>query len=163
MALNSRSLSAALAGLGLAAVAPAAHAAWTLNLTPGIDSVSRAIYGLHMLAFWWCVGIAVVVFGFMVFSIARYRQSKGAVPDNTLTHSTRVEIIWTLVPVLILISMAVPAARVLVQTGDASGSQLSIRITGYQWRWEYEYVGTGVHFISSLDRASDRWSPAPLL
>jgi cytochrome c oxidase subunit 2 len=127
-----------------------------LNLTPGIDSVSRAIYGLHMLAFWWCVGIAVVVFGFMVFSIARYRQSKGAVADISLTHSTRVEIIWTVVPILILISMAVPAARVLVVTGDASGSQLAIRITGYQWRWEYEYVGTGVHFISSLDRASDR-------
>ncbi|HEX4024732.1 MAG TPA: cytochrome c oxidase subunit II [Steroidobacteraceae bacterium] len=154
--MNSRLLTGALAALPLALAAPAAHAAWTLNLTPGIDSVSREIYGLHMLMFWWCVGIAVVVFGFMIYSIARFRQSTGAVADTSLTHNTRVEVIWTVVPVLILISMAVPAARVLVNTTDAAGSQLAIRITGYQWRWQYEYVGTGVQFISSLDRASDR-------
>ncbi|MGH8144523.1 MAG: cytochrome c oxidase subunit II [Steroidobacteraceae bacterium] len=156
MALNSRLLTGALAALPLALAAPAAHAAWTLNLTPGIDSISREIYGLHMLVFWWCVGIAVVVFGFMVYSIARFRHANGAVPATHLTHSTRVEVIWTLIPILILISMAVPAARVLVDTTNASGSQLAIRVTGYQWRWQYEYVGTGVQFISSLDRASDR-------
>jgi len=156
MALKSRLLTGALAALPLALAAPAAHAAWTLNLTPGIDHVSRDIYGLHMLVFWWCVGIAVVVFGFMVYSIVRYRHSRGAIPDTSLTHNTRVEVIWTLIPALILASMAVPAARVLVETGNAAGSQLAIRITGFQWRWQYEYVGTGVQFISSLDRTSDR-------
>jgi cytochrome c oxidase subunit 2 len=156
MASNVRLLTGTLAGLALGLAAPAAHAAWTVNLTPGIDAVSRDIYGLHMLVFWWCVGIAVVVFGVMVYSIVRFRASKGAVADHSISHNTRVEVIWTLVPALILASMAVPAARVLVETTDASDSQLAIRITGYQWRWQYEYVGTGVQFISSLDRASDR-------
>jgi cytochrome c oxidase subunit 2 len=143
--------------LGLAPVlaAPAAHADWAVNLTQGVDQVSRDIYGLHMLAFWWCVGIAVVVFGFMIYSMVRYRHSKGAVADTSLTHNVRVEVIWTTIPILILISMAVPAARVLVTTTNTSGSKLSIQITGYQWRWTYEYVGTGVKFVSSLDRESN--------
>ena len=155
MKINSRVLTAAASGLAPVLFTPAAHAAWTLNLTPGIDKVSRDIYGLHMLAFWWCVGIAAVVFGFMIYSMVRFRRSQGAVPDTTLTHSTRVEIMWTTIPVLILISMAIPAARVLVETADATGSQMAIRVTGYQWRWTYEYVGTPVKFVSSLDRTSD--------
>ncbi|HEX4051205.1 MAG TPA: cytochrome c oxidase subunit II [Steroidobacteraceae bacterium] len=155
MKIHSRLLTAAASGLAPALFAPAAHAAWTLNLTPGIDQVSRDIYGLHMLAFWWSVGIAAVVFGFMIYSMVRFRHSKGAVPDTGLTHSTRVEVIWTTIPVLILISMAIPAARVLVETADTAGAQMSIRVTGYQWRWTYEYVGTPVKFVSSLDRRSD--------
>jgi cytochrome c oxidase subunit 2 len=136
--------------------APAAHAAWTLNMTPGISKMSREIYGLHMLMFWWCVWIAVFVFGFMIYSMVRFRKSAGAVADANFTHSTRVEVIWTIVPVLILISMAVPAARVLVQTEDVAGAALSIRVTGYQWKWGYEYVGTGVSVLSTLDGASNR-------
>lgn len=155
MKLNLRLLTATLAGLLPVLFAPSAQAAWTINLTPGVDQVARDIYGLHMLVFWWCVGIGVVVFGFMIYSMARFRQSKGAVPDTHLTHSTRVEVIWTTIPVLILISMAVPASRVLVETSNVDNSQLDIRVTGYQWRWQYEYVGTGVKFVSSLDRASD--------
>jgi cytochrome c oxidase subunit 2 len=155
MKIRSRLLSAAMLGLAPALFAPAAHAAWTLNLTPGVDQVSRDIYNLHMLMFWWCVGIAVVVFGFMIYSIASFRRSTGAQADTSLLHSTRVEIIWTTIPVLILISMAIPAARVLVETADASNAELSIRVTGYQWRWTYEYIGTPVKFVSSLDRASD--------
>src|SRR6201996_6763748 len=114
MKIKSRLLTASASALLPALFAPAAHAAWTLNLTPGVDKVSRDIYGLHMLMFWWCVGIAVVVFGFMIYSIVRFRHSQGAVADTALLHSTRVEIIWTTIPVLILISMAIPAARVLV-------------------------------------------------
>src|ERR1700689_1661785 len=106
----------------LALAAPSAEAAWTLNMTPGISALSREIYGLHMLMFWWCVGIAVVVFGFMIFSMARFRKSSGAVADTHLLHSTRVEVVWTILPVLILISMAVPAGRTLVETGNSSGS-----------------------------------------
>src|ERR1700743_3601413 len=89
--------------------APAAQAAWTLNMTPGISKMSRAIYSLHMLMFWWCVGIAIAVFGFMIYSMVKFRKSAGAVADETFTHSTRIEVIWTVIPVLILISMAVPA------------------------------------------------------
>jgi len=133
-----------------------AQAAWTLNMTPGISALSRQIYSLHMLMFWWCIGIAAVVFSFMIFSMVRYRKSKGAIADVKLLHSTRVEVVWTIVPVLILISMAVPAARTLVETENSSGSTLTIRVTGYQWKWGYEYMGTGVTVLSSLDRASDR-------
>jgi cytochrome c oxidase subunit 2 len=140
----------------MALTAPCAEAAWTLNMTPGVTALSRQIYGLHMLMFWWCVGIAVVVFGFMIYSMVRFRKSSGAVADTKLLHSTRVEVVWTILPVLILISMAVPAARTLVETENSSGSQLTIRVTGYQWKWGYEYVGTGVTVLSTLDRDSNR-------
>jgi len=139
----------------MALAAPGAQAAWTLNMTPGITALSRQIYGLHMLMFWWCVGIAIVVFGFMIYSMVRFRKSSGAVANTNLLHSTRVEVIWTIVPVLILISMAVPAARTLVQTENSVGSQLTIRVTGYQWKWGYEYVGSGVTVLSTLDHDSD--------
>jgi cytochrome c oxidase subunit II len=137
-------------------VAPVAHAAWTLNMTPGISEMSREIYSLHMLMFWWCVGIAIVVFGFMIYSMVHFRKSKGAVADQHFLHSNRIEIIWTLVPVLILISMAVPAARVLVQTEDPVATDLTIRVTGYQWKWAYEYADTGVTILSTLARDSNR-------
>src|SRR6202167_5818863 len=140
----------------MALTAPCAEAAWTLNMTPGVTALSRQIYGLHMLMFWWCVGIAIAVFGFMIYSMVRFRKSAGAVADTNLLHSTRVEVIWTIVPVLILISMAVPAARTLVETENSVGSQLTIRVTGYQWKWGYEYVGSGVTVLSTLDHDSDR-------
>jgi cytochrome c oxidase subunit 2 len=143
-----------VAALWLAA--PAAQAAWTLNMTQGISEMSREIYSLHMLMFWWCVGIAIVVFGFMIYSMVHFRKSKGAVADQNFLHSNRIEIIWTLVPVLILISMAVPAARVLVQTEDPVATDLTIRVTGYQWKWAYEYADTGVTILSTLARDSNR-------
>ena len=76
-------------------------------------------------------------------------------PDATLVHNTKAEIIWTVLPVLILIIMAVPATRTLIETDDASNSELTIRITGYQWKWGYQYVGSGVEVLSTLDRASN--------
>jgi cytochrome c oxidase subunit 2 len=148
--------STALAAAALWLVAPCAQAAWTLNMTPGISAMSRQIYSLHMLMFWWCVGIAVVVFGFMIYSMVHFRKSKGAVADQYFLHSNKIEVIWTLVPVLILISMAVPAARVLVQTEDPVAPDLSIRVTGYQWKWGYEYLDTGVTILSTLSRDSNR-------
>jgi cytochrome c oxidase subunit 2 len=151
-----RLLTAALVAGVLSLAAPCAHAAWTLNMTPGISAMSREIYALHMLMFWWCVGIAIVVFAFMIYSMVHFRKSKGAVADQHFLHSNRIEIIWTLVPVLILISMAVPAARVLVQTEDPVATELSIRVTGYQWKWGYEYMDTGVTILSTLSRDSNQ-------
>jgi cytochrome c oxidase subunit 2 len=152
----SRALTATLAGAAMSLAAPCAQAAWTLNMTPGISDMSRKIYSLHMLMFWWCVGIAIVVFGFMIFSMVHFRKSKGAVADQHFLHNTRLEIVWTLIPVLILISMAVPAARVLVQTEDPVETELTIRVTGYQWKWGYEYADTGVTILSTLARDSNR-------
>jgi cytochrome c oxidase subunit 2 len=156
MTKNLRSTIGSLCAGAIALAAPAAQAAWTLNMTPGISRMSREIYKLHMLMFLWCVGIAIAVFGYMIYSMVHFRKSAGAVADVQFTHSTRIEVAWTIVPALILISMAVPAARVLVETEDIAGSTLTIRVTGYQWKWGYEYIGTGVSVLSTLDRDSNR-------
>jgi cytochrome c oxidase subunit 2 len=143
----------AAAALGFAA--PAAHAAWTLNMTPGITAISQRIFRLHMQIYWWCVGIAIFVFGWMILSIVRYRKSKGAIADAKLVHNTAAEVIWSVLPAVILIVMAVPAARTLIETEDATNTELTIRVTGYQWKWGYEYVDSGVTVLSTLDRASN--------
>ena len=121
----------------------------------GVTNVSRKIYGLHMMGLWVCVGIAVVVFGVMIWSLIFHRRSRGAVADVTMVHNTKVEIIWTAIPVLILVSMAVPAANLLVRINNNSHAQLSIRVTGFQWGWQYQYVGTPVSFVSKLGYRSD--------
>ena len=92
---------------------------WTLNLRQGVTELSREIYGLHMLILWVCVAIAVAVFGVMIYSIATFRKSKGAVPAS-FDHNTNAEVIWTLIPVVILVAMAIPAARTLVKIEDAT-------------------------------------------
>jgi cytochrome c oxidase subunit 2 len=149
-------LKRALAGgaASLLGISPA-MAAWSdLNLRVGVTELSREIYGLHMLILWVCVVIAVAVFAVMIYSIATFRKSKGAVPA-TFDHSTKAEIIWTVIPVLILVAMAVPAAKTLVKIDDTRGSELTVKVTGYQWKWQYEYVGEGVSFFSTLSRSSD--------
>jgi cytochrome c oxidase subunit 2 len=149
---------ATLTALGLALhAAPArAESGWgLLNMTQGVTEMSRRIYALHMLIFWVCVVIAVFVFAAMIWSIIRYRKSQGAVADTTLVHNTRVEIVWTAVPVIILIAMAVPAARTLVEIEDTTKTELTIKVTGFQWGWNYEYLDQGVSFFSRLDRQSD--------
>jgi cytochrome c oxidase subunit II len=153
---------ARLATLALLATAAcgtlAAHAesGWAqLNMTPGVTEMSRNIYGLHMLIFWVCVAIALVVFGVMVYSLVKFRKSKGAIPDVTMVHNTKVELVWTAVPVFILVAMAVPAAKTLVEIEDTSKTELTIKVTGFQWGWQYEYLDDGVAFYSHLDHASN--------
>jgi cytochrome c oxidase subunit II len=157
---------AKLASLACAVVAAAAlpaHAdadpgsGWSqLNLPRGVTDISRKIYDLHMTIFWVCVAIGVVVFGVMIWSLIAYRKSRGAVPDVTLVHNTKVEFIWTVMPVIILVAMAVPAARTLVEIEDTSKTELTIKVTGFQWGWQYDYLDDGVIYYSHLDRASDR-------
>jgi cytochrome c oxidase subunit 2 len=132
-----------------------AMAAWSdLNLRVGVTELSREIYDLHMLILWICVAIAVAVFGVMIYSIATFRKSKGAVPA-TFDHNTKAEVIWTVIPVMILVGMAIPAAKTLVKIDDMRDSDLTIKVTGYQWKWQYEYVDQGVSFYSTLARSSD--------
>lgn len=126
-----------------------------LNMPVGVTELSKQIYSLHMTIFWWCVAIGVFVFGWMLWSIIAFRKSKGAVPDTTMVHSTRAEIIWTVIPVVILVLMAVPAARVLIAIEDTRGTELSVKVTGYQWKWQYEYLDEEINFFSTLDRDSD--------
>jgi len=147
---------AALATAWLLATPAFADSGWSqLNMTQGVTAISRDIYNLHMRIFYICCLIALVVFSVMIWSIIKFRKSQGAVADTTLVHSTRVEIVWTAIPVVILVVMAVPAARTLVAIENTTGTQMSIKVTGFQWGWQYEYLDSGVSFISHLDRKSD--------
>jgi cytochrome c oxidase subunit 2 len=145
-----------LAALGVAANA-GANTSNGYNLPLGVTSLSRDIYALHMEVFWICVGIAVVVFGVMIYALVKFRHSQGAIADTTMVHSTKVEIIWTIIPVVILVVMAIPAAKVILFMEDTRDSELSIRVTGYQWKWEYRYMNAaeGVDFFSTLARDSN--------
>jgi cytochrome c oxidase subunit 2 len=120
----------------------------------GVTELSRDIHGLHMLILWVCVIIAVVVFGAMIYSIVKFRRSQGAVAAN-FDHSTRAEIIWTIIPIAILVGMAVPAADTLIKIENTSDSDLTIKVTGYQWKWHYDYLDQGVSFFSTIARDSD--------
>jgi cytochrome c oxidase subunit II len=145
-----------LAALGFAATA-GANTSNGYNLPLGVTSLSHDLYALHMEVYWVCVGIAVVVFGVMIYALVKFRHSQGAVPDTTLVHSTKVEIIWTIIPVAILVAMAIPAAKVILMMEDTRNSELSIRVTGYQWKWQYQYMdaGEGINFFSTLSRDSN--------
>ncbi len=123
---------------------------WELNLTQGVTDISRDVYDMHMFVLWICVWIGVVVFGAMAYSMIRHRKSRGSVPAK-FSHSTMAEVIWTVIPFGILITMAVPAANTLVRMEDTSDSEITVKITGHQWKWEYEYLDSGVRIISSLD------------
>jgi cytochrome c oxidase subunit 2 len=144
------------AALGLAGNA-GANTSNGYNLPTGVTDLARDMYGLHMEVFWICVAIAVVVFGAMIYTLVKFRHSQGAVADTTMLHSTKVEIIWTIIPVLILVVMAVPAAELILKQEDTRNSELSIKVTGYQWKWEYSYMdaGEGVDFFSTLARDSN--------
>ena len=132
-----------------------AFAAWDLNLRQGVTSVSREAYDIHMKIFYLCCAIATVVFGAMIYSIINFRKSVGAKPDTNMTHSTTAEIVWTVIPIVILVAMAIPAARALIKIEDTRNSQLTIKVTGYQWKWQYDYQGEGVSFFSTLSRDSN--------
>ncbi len=121
-----------------------------LNMTRGVTPLSQDIYGLHMIIMWICVAIGVVVFGVMFWSIFYHRKSRGAVAAQ-FHHSTKAEILWTIIPVLILVGMAIPATQVLIDMENTGESDMTIKVTGYQWKWEYEYIDEGVSFFSTLE------------
>ena len=125
---------------------------WQTNMTPGVTELSREVYDLHMLIFWICVWVGIGVFGFMFYSLIAYRKSKGHKPA-TFHENTTAELAWTIVPTIILIAMAIPASKTLIELNDTSEAELDVLVTGYQWRWRYEYLtdeGEKVAFFSSL-------------
>ncbi len=133
----------------LAAWATGARADFALNMTRGATAISREVHDLHMLIFWICVAIGVAVFGVMFWSIYHHRKSRGAVPAQ-FHESTLVEVLWTIIPMVILIAMAVPATKTLIRMADARDAELTIKVTGYQWRWHYDYLNEEVGFFSTL-------------
>jgi len=127
---------------------------WVVNMTEGVTAVSREIFDLHMLIFWICVAIAVVVFGVMFWSMLMHRKSVGA-KAASFHESTMVEIAWTVLPFVILVLMAIPATSSLIKIYDTSEADIDIKIVGYQWKWQYEYLGEDVSFFSNLTTSQD--------
>ncbi|WP_168013093.1 cytochrome c oxidase subunit II [Halomonas salinarum] len=125
------------------------------NMPLGVTDVSRDIHGLHMTIFWICVVIGIVVFGVMFYSLFRYRRSRGAKSAH-FHENTTVEVIWTAIPLLILIGMALPATATLKEMYDAEDADLDVMVTGQQWRWHYEYLGEDVSFISNMSTPRDQ-------
>ena len=138
----------AIVSLLLLVVQPA-WAEYGLNLPEGVTPLSRNIYDLHMTIFYICCIIAALVFGIMFWSIFRHRKARG-VQAAQFHHNTTVEIIWTAIPMLILILMAIPATKSLIMIESTGDSDLTIKVTGYQWRWHYEYIDEEFGFFSSL-------------
>ena len=140
--------------IGLMLMSMQSWAEYQLDLRPGVTSFSQGAYEIHTLVMWICVVIGIVVFGAMIYSIIMHRKSRRAVAadfDDNLT----VEILWTVVPFIILAFMAVPATKVLLEMEDVSNSDMSIKVTGYQWKWHYDYnVGKNAEEISFFSNMS---------
>nr|NDG08282.1 cytochrome c oxidase subunit II [Oxalobacteraceae bacterium] len=129
---------------------PAVH---QLNLPPAVTKIAEEQHALHWMMMFICLGIFIAVFGVMFYSIFKHRKSLGHQPAS-FHESIKVELAWTIVPFIIVIAMAIPATRTVVAQKDTSNADLTIKATGYQWRWGYEYLsgeGSGINFVSSLD------------
>ena len=130
-----------------------AIADWGLNMTQGVTPISKEIYDMHMLTLWVVTIIGILVFGVMFWSIFHHRKSKGAKAAK-FSHSTTVEIIWTIVPTVIIISLAIPATGLLIRMDDTSEAKITIKATGIQWKWKYDYLDEDITLYSSLDAKS---------
>jgi cytochrome c oxidase subunit II len=136
----------ALLGLVLSSVVQATA---DLNMRPGVTENSIEAYNLHMAVIWVMTAIAVIVFGLMIYSMIFHRKSKNPVPA-TWSHSTTVEFIWTIIPFIILIALTIPAVKLLIKMEDASEADMSIVVTGSQWKWHYKYLDHDIEFYSNL-------------
>ena len=125
-----------------------------LNMTRGATDISNEVFELHMLIFWICVAIGVVVFGVMFYSMYAHTKKKNPVAA-TFHENHKVEIAWTIIPFLILIAMAIPASKTLVKIYDDEAGDLNIQVTGYQWKWQYNYLEDDVSFFSNLSTDMD--------
>ncbi|HEU0195721.1 MAG TPA: cytochrome c oxidase subunit II [Nevskiaceae bacterium] len=147
-----------LSGLAVSAVAHASlekDAFW--NLPSGVTPLSHAMYREHMYGFYVMVFLSVVVFGTMFYSMWAHRRRRHPVPSK-FHENTRVETIWTIIPFLILATMAFPAAGTLVKAYNTNNAYMTVKVTGAQWRWEYEYPDFGVGFVSSISASSNKAS-----
>ena len=136
-------------GLASMFITTTAMAEYGWNFPPPVSSTAREILTLHNLIFLICLVILIAVSGVMFYSIFAHRKSKGA-KAATFHHSTALEIIWTAIPVLILIGIAVPSTATLVRMEDTTNADLTLKVTGYQWFWQYEYLEDNVDFYSKL-------------
>ena len=131
------------------AASQSALADYAFNLQTPVSQVARDVFHLHNLIMLVCFGIFVVVFGTMFYSLFKHRKSVGHKAAH-FHENTTVEIIWTVIPFIILVGMAYPAAKVVIEMKDTSNPDMTVKITGYQWKWGYDYLNDGVHFYSTL-------------
>jgi len=145
----------AVVGVVLSGLPALAQAGFTdtINMPKGVTPISHHAYNLHMLILSICAVIGLVVFGAMFYSIVRHRKSVGHEAAQ-FHHSTKAEILWTIIPVFILVGMAIPATRAVIDIEDASDADVTIKVTGYQWKWRYQYQGTNLDFYSNLAQSS---------
>ena len=132
-----------------------AYAEMTLNLTQGVSPISHDVYELHMTVFWICVVIGMLVFGAMFYAMIFHRKSKGAKAAEFHSHSW-LEIAWTIIPAIILVLMAIPATKVLLNMNNLEKDEVTIKVTGYQWKWHYEYLEDEVSFFSNISTPKDQ-------
>jgi len=125
------------------------------NLPEGVTPTSHNIYNLHMTIFWVCVIIGILVFSTLIYSLIFHRKSRGHVPAEFHSH-LGIEIAWTIIPFIILVLMAIPAMKVLRNMHDESQPDLTIQVTGYQWKWRYDYLDLGIHFFSNISTPYDQ-------
>lgn len=160
--MRKTTLFGAVFGAAVLLFSPWLMASTSWDMTPGVTDISQQVHGLHRTILYICIVIGLGVFGLMFWSILHHRKSKGAVAAN-FHESTTVEIIWTVVPFIILIGMAIPATKVLVAMSDTSESTMTIRVTGSQWKWHYEYLtynedkDVGVSFLSALSTPREQY------
>lgn len=138
----------------LAFVTGNAWAAYTLNMPKGVTSVSSDIHNLHMIILWVCVAIGILVYGLMIYAIVRHRKAAGY-QAAAFHESTTVEIIWTIIPFVILIAMAIPATRTLIEMSDTRNAEITIKITGHRWYWQYDYLDEDINFFSYISTPED--------
>ncbi len=138
-----------LIAVSLFLVSGAVLAEFPLNLTEGVTPTSHKVYELHMTILYIVTVIGIAVFSVMAWSIFHHRKSKGAVAAQ-FHHSTTAEIIWTIIPILILVGMAIPATKTLVFMEKTSDAEMTLKVTGYQWKWKYDYLDEGISFFSAL-------------
>ncbi len=125
------------------------NAAWGLNMTQGVTPISQDVYNMHMTSLYVVTIIGILVFSVMFWSIFHHRKSKGIKPAK-FSHSTTVEIIWTLIPFAIIVALAIPATKLLARMDDTSKSEVTIKATGYQWKWKYDYIDEDITIYSNL-------------
>ncbi len=142
-------VSAIAGGVCLSTFTGVAAAAWGLNLQNPATPIAREILSLHNLILLVCLGIFVVVFSVMFYSIYAHRKSRGHTAAQ-FSHSNTVEVVWTIIPFLILVGMAIPSTKTLIKMEDTSEADLTVKITGYQWKWGYEYLDNGISYYSNL-------------
>lgn len=133
----------------------AVRASYDVDIMPPVTPMSRDSYDLHWGILWVCVAIFFIVFGAMFWSIFKHRRSVGAKAAQ-FHENTTIEVIWTIIPFVVLIGMAYPATKTMLEMKDPSGADMAVKVTAYQWRWEYDYQQEGIRFISNLATPRDQ-------